>query len=308
MRGGVTRWAERAVLLVLLCLLGGCQGGFLRRPTPTHRAQPFDHETSKSTVLSAADNARIAEFKNRLQQNPNDLPAYRSLGSLLERQQQHFAAERLYRQALERQPDDAGFLAGLAQALAHRGEATEARRHALAALRQEQNLAKAHLVLAQLHEQAGQRQAAESAYREAWRCQPPAVEAGQVLARWAADRGQDAQAADYLRLCLLADPENPAARAAYGQVLARLEQPEEAIAQWETLLAQGQRLNQAHEQLAELYQKMGDPASARRHLVRVRPDGDADAARLAKLEAQLADTVARRPRPPRPNYLPLPTP
>jgi tetratricopeptide (TPR) repeat protein len=107
---------------------------------------------------------------------------------------------------------------------------------------------------------------AQSAYREALRLDPSLADAWVNLGRLLHEAGDARSAAQHYRKAIELRPDDVIALFNLGVALTDLRMLREAVLAYRTALAADAACADAHYNLAHLYERLGDPAAALRHL------------------------------------------
>ena len=178
-------------------------------------------ESNVATELQAQGNLveAIAGYRNALERDPDDAVAYSNLGTALAASGQFAEAIAPYQRALELAPDDADSHYNLANTLTAQGNLRDAVGQFQEALRLEPGFAEAHINLGNALVALGQPEDAAEHYRRGAELQPDGVEAFNNLGLLMAAQGRSDEAIGLFRQALSVDPNFADAHSNLGSAL-----------------------------------------------------------------------------------------
>jgi len=230
--------------------------GLVSRPpfTPAHLDRV-------GTVPPADTREALAAWRDRVQRDPEDLPARERLVEVMAELGDHAGAAEQYRFLLGRIPLR-GWQTGLGEALLNQGQFAEAEQAYRAALDQDERFTPALVGLGVARAAQSDAAGAEKAFREALRMQPGMAEANNSLGRLLQSQGKWEEAAQAYRQAVAAQPGLAVARFNLASVLARQQKEDEAINQLRQAVKDDPALADAHYDLALLLARRGDLTGA----------------------------------------------
>ena len=236
--------------------------------TPWLAAHPADaHALFDAGYVADALNHledAAALYRRAVEADPNSFESHLSLGLLLARQGNEDDARPELAKATQLDPGDAGLKARAWRALAaidRKRDSAEASKDLIEALKFSRETPADTLLAANLAEQAGEEEAAETAYRRLLATDPHSIPANAGLAHLLILRKQYPAAETMLRAALELNPDDPTLTAQLAGVLATQDKAE--------ALPLVEKLHDAHPQdaaitrmLAELLAQAGDAAGS----------------------------------------------
>lgn len=258
-------WFRGRCREIVATLCAGTIVGCAGTSSALRTSDPIIHASSSSRLSQRDWRQREAEIQADLLERPRDPALHDQLGFACYQQGKFAAARAAYQRSLALSPSRSETRFRLANALADSRETEAALRQVDKVLRQRRDLPDAFALRGKLLRSLGRNDEALESLERAWKGNPPSVAGGVELAEFEIGRERDDRAADILRLCVAREPANVAARRMYAETLQRLDRPDEAIAQWETLIKQGEFGADAHFRLVELYRTEGRLDQAMEH-------------------------------------------
>jgi Flp pilus assembly protein TadD len=223
------------------------------------QAQSIDELFRQGNAAQAAGDYATAEriFRQVLRQDPNNANAYRRLGLALNDQGLLEEAEAAHREALRLDPNYALAYNGLGITLYYQGRYEEAEAAYREALRLDPDYASAYNNLGALLGEQGQFEEAERVLRTALRLDPSDVITQNNLGNVLAEQGRLEEAEAAYREALRLDPEYAWAHNGLGNALWLLDRPGEAEAAYREALRLDPDFAFAYSNLGYLYQSQG---------------------------------------------------
>jgi tetratricopeptide (TPR) repeat protein len=183
-------------------------------------------EAARALQLQGRTAAAEALYRELLEKQPDDIGALEALGVLVFQHGRALEALPLFARAAAIRPESARMLANLGEALRVVGRQNEALDHLRKAVAVDPTLAQSWNSLGLLAFDQRRYAEAEASYRESIRLRPKFVAAFINLGHTLEALGRIPEAAEVHRLALAIDPYNPLALISLGQVLCELAAPE----------------------------------------------------------------------------------
>lgn len=286
MRDG-RRWIGLAILLVL-----GCAAPPRKPPDRATTTRSSPPEAPGAGSFRPDLDRREAELRDRLLAHPDDAADLMALADVYAAQGRWTAARQALEATIARHPHNARARERLARAYFEVGNDGAALRHAELAARLDPNCGDALAIKGVVLARRGAQGESLAALERGWRTQPPSLLAGRELARLAIAQRDDAAALRQLQACLAYYPKDIETRRLHAELLARNDQTQNAIREWETLVRRGEAGADGYFQLARLYHQTGDRRRAWENY-RAGQRLDANAAAAPKLFERLSEAPTR---------------